>query len=489
MTAKPITAAIVAGSAFTVLFYNQQVGLNLLLANILILLLLLLTGRLAMRRNQLLVLSGVVATALGAVVVHSDFVVIMNFASLFLLVGLIVFPESRSVLTILRISAANILPAQKTFFAGISGSRKLKFRRFALYGVPTLIVLTFIWIYRLSSPAFDRGVSAFATSVSRIFSGMDLALPLTVAVSLMLANFVFLSNSAYRFAAIDMSAQETLVRRRKLLIKPFKVVALSNEYRSGIFLLCSLNFLLLALNLTDIYHVWFNFSWDGGYLKQFVHEGTYLLLLSIVLSVIIVLYFFRGNLNFFSKSRWLRALSYIWIVQNAVLAISVGVRNYWYIQYFALAYKRIGLLIFLLLTLYGLYTVFVKVREQKSPFYLLRMNALALYLVLTVSSLFNWDSIIVRYNLGRAGTAFFEFDYNSRFADKALPQLDRELSFYESVAKAQKIRLGLEDLQMSPAQFHEEISRRKTEFTQRWQDRHWLSWNLPEHRAYEQLNR
>ena len=213
----------------------------------------------------------------------------------------------------------------------------------------------------------------------------------------------------------------------------FKFNDLKNEYKAGIFLLIVLNILILILNLIDINWVWFNFKWEGQFLKQFVHEGTYLLILSILISIGLVLFFFRENLNFYSKNRTLKYLSYVWIIQNGILTISVAIRNFYYINYFSLAYKRIGVLLFLILTLYGLYTVFNKVKNKKSNFYLFQYNFSALFILLIVSSIVNWDKVIANYNFKHANKSFLELNYLADFSDKTLPYLDKPLHELEEI--------------------------------------------------------
>ena len=72
----------------------------------------------------------------------------------------------------------------------------------------------------------------------------------------------------------------------------------------------------------------------------------------------------------------------LWVVQNFILGISVFLRNYHYISFHGLAYKRIGVIVFLVLVLIGLVTLFVKLRERKSFFYLVRVNGWAAFAVL-----------------------------------------------------------------------------------------------------------
>ena len=70
-----------------------------------------------------------------------------------------------------------------------------------------------------------------------------------------------------------------------------------------------MNVLLLVVNAIDINWIWFGFKPAPGFdLTQFVHEGTYVLILSILVAMGIVLWFFRRNLNFYEPGlpllRW-----------------------------------------------------------------------------------------------------------------------------------------------------------------------------------------
>src|SRR4029078_3225426 len=128
-------------------------------------------------------------------------------------------------------------------------------------------------------------------------------------------------------------------------------------------------------NCVDITYVWFGFTYNNDInLSEYVHEGTGLLIFSILLAMVLLLFFFRGNLNFYKQNKWLRAGAYAWLLQNSILAVSVLFRDYYYIQHYGLAYKRIGVLIFLAMVLMGLITVFIKIQKRKTAYYLLRVN-------------------------------------------------------------------------------------------------------------------
>jgi hypothetical protein len=191
------------------------------------------------------------------------------------------------------------------------------------------------------------------------------------------------------------------VRRPNFRLNRHGVIDLRKEFVAAMALFALVNALLLVVNAIDINWLWFGFVPAPGFdLTQFVHEGTYVLIFSILLAMGIVLWFFRRNLNFYAPGLpWLRWGATVWVLQNAVLAVSVGLRNYYYIQNCGLAYKRIGVCFFLLLVFFGLGTVLLKIWQRRSAYSLVRLNSLAVYAVVLLLAAGNWEVWIANYNL------------------------------------------------------------------------------------------
>ena len=194
-----------------------------------------------------------------------------------------------------------------------------------------------------------------------------------------------------------------------------------------------------------------------------------------------------GDLNFYPGNRLLKRLSYAWIIQNMILAISVGFRVYWYIYYFALAYLRIGVIIFLVITVIGLITILIKVRSGKSFFYLFRVNTLSIFIVLTLSSLVNWDNVIAKYNFSHFERSFVHLDWLCTLSDKALPILDKSPEFLSQVKQTQDVRFSFEMKYMEPKMYRNIIQLRKKMFLEDMEKRSFLSWNLADAMAERKL--
>lgn len=492
--------AVVMASALLItgLFYKQPLGLNLLIAEILLFSWMLISKQIHFKGFYPISLSiGLLTTSLFTVLTHSAFSYIINFLTLFIWVGLLIYPNAKSLVSTIKLSFANIFDSQILFLQKVVDSKHngRKFRsllsKFNIFILPLLIIFLFIIIYKNSNPFFDKLISGitlfFQNKWSLLFENFNFSIIATFAIGLIVSIFLFCRKSNQKIIEADENANEELKRTRKIGIKKFRATALLNEYKSGVFLLVVLNLIILVLNVFDIKWVWFGFEWEGQYLKQFVHEGTYLLILSIVISVVLVLYYFRGNLNFYKKNRLLKYLSFIWIAQNGILTISVAIRNFWYIHFFALAYKRIGVIIFLILTLYGLYTVYRKVESGKSTFYLLKTNVFVILTVLTFSSLINWDTFIAKYNFKESNKSFLHLDYMVTLSDKSLPYLDKPLTELKQIDIVQKEKFPFEQKYMTPEEYHRIIERRKNLFIAKWEAKGFLSWNLPESMAYKKL--
>jgi len=220
--------------------------------------------------------------------------------------------------------------------------------------VPVVVFLLFFSIYYLANADFAKLVDAFSERWAGLWN-FKLVIPRLnlFLFGLVIASAAFWASAFDKFGVWQRQLPLFVQRKRKKLSwlgYPKSMLGLKNEYRQAILLVVALNTLLLLLNLLDIWNVWLNFEEKTAAQRSAaVHEGTFLLIFSILLAMLVLLYYFRANLNFFPNNRFLQKIAYLWIGQNAVLATSLLIRNVRYIQDFGLAYYRIGVLIFLLL--------------------------------------------------------------------------------------------------------------------------------------------
>ncbi len=371
-----------------------------------------------------------------------------------------------------------------------------RLKKVSIYILPILLVGVFAAIYSGANPRFGGYTASFFNAFEQFFSWVFRSLNWEF-IGWLLLGFVLVGSVLYSyvpkiFVDVDQSDKGILMRKRISVWYSFKNLALKSERNAGVFLLAALNLLLVVLLISEAQEVWFGFKWEGGFLKEFVHEGIYLLILSILISMGIVLYFFRKNQNFYTSSPWLKRLTYVWIALNIILVISVSIRNLYYIEYFALAYKRIGVFFFLAATLVGLYSIFVKVNKTKNATYLMRVNSLSVYLLLCIMALFNWDVIIARYNFKQFGKSMVELNYMAQLSNKALPYLVHSPDYIAEQQVKQQRLLNLSsssfyDSYMNSATYEETIETKKQRFLAQWEQKDWLEWNYAESKAYQLL--
>lgn len=402
---------------------------------------------------------------------------LLHFSSMILLIGFVQGRFLRFAGYALLLGAYSLLQAPLGIVLNftIPGSRHLKpgWWRHSIWQVllPGALGLFFFIIYFVANEAFAQMVEDALQRLAVIFPNH---LPIgLVFLGFWGASMVFAllypNRKAQSFEAHD-EAQTFDLHRKHKASKSSNPIALKYHYKTALITVILLNLLLAMVNLADIGSVWTGFQYESPYaLSRFVHTGTYWLIFSIFLSGCVVLYFFRGNLNFLKNNRSLRTLTQVWLLQNALLALSVGMRNYHYIAGYGLAYKRIGVLIFLLLTIIGLYTLYTKVAQQRSFFYLAHTNAWAWYGIWLLCSTVNWDECITRYNLSRRPDSIdMQFLIHS-VSDKNTYLLLQNRERLHNTGVLLYDENHMDGLEIKPIICMNKISSHS-----------WLSWNLPD---------
>ena len=260
-------------------------------------------------------------------------------------------------------------------------------------GIPIVFIIIFINLYRNGNPMFDE-------LILRIdFSFINLHWILFVVLGYFL--FYNISNPIQiePLTSLDVETGNYLNKNTLEKISPQK---LKNEKQLGIILMSSLNILIIFFIVTDIFHLSEIHKKIASELSKQVHNGVDALIFSNILAIIIILYFFRGNLNFIEKNKDLKNLTFVWIFLNLSVVAITAIKNVEYIISFGLTYKRIGVLFFLTATSIGLITTYIKVSKIKNLWFLFRKNTQIAFVILILSSTINWDKIITYYNINNA---------------------------------------------------------------------------------------
>lgn len=501
---------LVGTGLFYYLFWHESHGVNILVYSIFMLFAIKLIGKGGVSSKLGIVFSVTLLSTASAIAWHGSlFAIVMYYFSFVLLIGWLHGKQLTTVLYAFASSFAGLfkIPAEVYRKLPIKKASKRKVKLFVkvlkLSFLPIVVVLVFYFIYLKANPVFENyTINLFAwlnDAFLMFFKNISFAKIMFVLLGFFLtAWFIFITNQQ-KLHDSESKNNENLIRKRIKRLLPNKdyvlklkerspvlyrerfalSLKLKNEYISALVLFLLVNCLLLVVNTIDIYWVWFGFSYSGEInLSQFVHEATYLLIISIFLSMGIMLFFFRRNLNFYVKSKSIKILAYCWIIQNFVLALSVAIRNYHYVNYYDLTGKRIGVLIFLAIVCFGLYTLFVKIKSKKTAYFLLKKNSLAVYLILVSASLINWEGLIAEHNLGQPEEKVIDVSYLLKFSDRILPMIDAKPKILEqNQANSSHTYFG-------PYSSKDFYKLRVELFIGRYEKESWASWNYSDWKAY-----
>jgi len=407
---------------YSFLFYKESAGINFVIFNlVLISALLIRDNQLLKSKAWLLTASASMLSALCVGYYGNGLSITANVISLSVLSALS-YRTGTSVIVSLLFSLYSYASAIVFMFLDwrqriVNKQRNSPIRKWSLIILPILITLIFFFMYKSSNALFND----FTKNINLDFISGDWILS-TLGGFILLYGF-FYHQKIKSISTLDENASNEIDAFHSKTITLFgKEISISDEEFSGKLLFLLLNLLLFVVNILDIQFMFIDNKLPKGVTySEFVHQGTGMLITSIVLAIAIILFYFRGGLNFSDRNKAIKTLAYIWIIQNAFMILSTMFRNNMYVTEYGLTYKRIGVYVYLLLTLIGLITTFIKIKRIKSTAYLFRINGWIFYTVLVCSAVINWDRFIADFNIHKAKQV--QVDYLLDLSYTVLPQL------------------------------------------------------------------
>ena len=357
---------LIATIAYSYLFYDQNPGINFLLFSLLIVTLLLLNDKSVITKPSWV--AAAIGSLLSAFFVFwwgTELQVLANLCSISILAGLSFNAESSIIVASFN-TGTSIITSIPRFITqsiksniGESNSDAIGSKLLILI-VPLMVSMVFVIVYRESNPIFKH----FTDQINLDFISFNWCIFTLMAFFLMYGVFKYFPIPQINIA--DKKAGDNLpnITLEQHLLSDFGL-SVSNEVLTGVILLVMLNIVLLCVNGLDVFYLWIAGQLPAGItLAAYVHDGANTLIFSIIMAIGIILFVFRGYLNFYENNRWLKTLAYAWIVQNALLVITTANRNYWLIESNGLTRRRIGVYVYLLLCLVGLTTTIIKVMQR-----------------------------------------------------------------------------------------------------------------------------
>lgn len=347
---------------YNFIFWNEKMGVNTLIFTIFII------GALYQLHSESFDTRAVRVTAIGTlclavlVVWHNSLIAkTIYILSLMSMIGFVQQREIRFLGYALFLYLGNLLEipqhTRKAFKnMPLAQSEKNTTKILQLMVVPTFILPFFYAIYCFANPKFAELSSIFW---GKVFSFLSFDWHWS-RLFFFITGIFAVGAALWTYTMLNLAEED---QKYSLDLHPIENQRFSmwgmdenTAYISAIFLLTSLNILVFFNNILDVNYVWRGdvsklSAWE---LKQYVHEGTYFLIFGILMAISVVMYLFKGSLNFLENIKLVKYLAFLWLAQNIFLTLSVGVRNWQYIDYYGLAYKRVGVMAFLMLVLYGL---------------------------------------------------------------------------------------------------------------------------------------
>ncbi|NRD24594.1 DUF4173 domain-containing protein [Winogradskyella litoriviva] len=405
-------ALFIAALLFSTFFYDQSIGLNLFLFSILTVAILFINNQTHFKNRKTQIYSAAYLITGLTIFFHSSTLsVIANLVAFFTLIGHL--SETKSSIYI------NWLNGLYTTIAGlfhrnfaITESKHIEkenvqkppidYLHWAkITIIPAVILITFIALYKEGNPVFSNIIEQID------FGFINFQWILMAGLGYYLFHNIYAPIEVEPATEIDLKTENSLQKTNA-----FSIPKLKQENQLGVILISLLNALIVLYLITDVAFLTSDLDLRASVFSAQVHSGINALIGSIVIAIMILLYVFRGNLNFYEQNITLKRLAYTWIILNILLVISIAFKNSQYIYYFGLTYKRIGVLVYLILATIGLVSTLLKISSLKNNWYLFRVNTQAAFIILVASSTVNWDYHITNYNFNYAQSMDFNYLYN-----------------------------------------------------------------------------
>lgn len=445
----------IGGLVFNLLFWNETIGCNFAIFSVLVMIATFTDREIPYHNHKLITAIGHLAVAFYLIYNNSVLAIITWFITMLIYLGNAHFELLKSTGTSLIMGILQVLSGPYGIIKKLPDTKlgkvniKPVIRPAKYILLPFVMVSIFCFLYSIANPIFAKYTHTIANSIRDFFVNIfsfffvDISIEkfLFILFGCVVTAGIIVGIKSKTLTDIELGSEDQLKRKRRDLKRPSfgyefrtllagnlikRKMALKTENIIGVISFAALNMLLLLLNGIDVATLWRNKAIETS--KNFsaeLHDGTYTLIFSIVIAMLIIVFFFSGNLNFYRKNKWIKLLVYIWMAQNIFLVASVFHRDYDYIFNHGLTYKRIGVLVFATLSLIGLITVYIKVAKHKTTFYLYRVNSKIWYVLLISLSFVNWDVLIVNYNINQLDKIGVDAEHLMSFSDKTLPLLEK----------------------------------------------------------------
>jgi hypothetical protein len=393
------TIIITAGGLlYATLFYNQNLGINAFIYSAFLIIALAVSKKgLLSKTTTILSAIGMLASAAAICYHGATWSVVTYFFSTLLFIGYVASSQSSIYVSWLNGIYNAVFGVFHSFIyqeEEIQVSQPKKKidvgQLIKVIAIPLFLVIVFTVLYSTSNPIFNDALSVIDFSFINAFWIFT-----AVSGGFVMANIY----QPLPIKEITFQDQNYPNELQPKTLKKEELKSIINESQIGMISIICLNLLLIVVLITEVIFLANTRSSHASVLSDAVHQGVYASIVSIVLALSVIAVIFRGDVNFLKKNQNLRMLTYLWIGLNSLLVISIFIKNYFYIADHGLTHKRIGVMVYLLLTMVGLCTTYLKINYRLNFVYLVRRNLAISYATIAIYSVINWSAIITNHNI------------------------------------------------------------------------------------------
>jgi hypothetical protein len=418
---------LTATGAYSFLFYQQNAGINFLIFNLVFILVLLARNKNLLSSKKWCWSALLTIISSACIFIHSSSLSILaNIFSLILLSGLTFNTVSSSlfaylfaIYSIITSPVYMIIDAVNRTHNNVKSESNPKGYKIISGFIVLFLTLIFFAMYKAANPLFAENTKWINLDflsfgwIAFTIGGFILVYALYYHKTI-----AMIENWENGLSIHNFNANNNLKHKQY-----------EAERFAGMLLFMILNTMLLVLNVGDVNTLYFLGCLPKGIThSDFVHNGVGVIIFSIMIATALIMYLFRMEFDGVKHNGLFKTLAIIWIIQNIIMLSSTAVRNQMYIHTYDFTYKRIGVYVWLILASIGLVIMYIKLRQNRSNWYLIKSNVAVWFSVLVFSACFNWDKIITQYNIDNKPYAQIDFSYLFSLSEANIPQLIKLLS-------------------------------------------------------------
>ena len=370
-------ALLLIGVVGAILFYNQFFGLNTILFSIFITVI-------HYYYNKKVSLPEILLnfTSIGIFLSPSPFLIILWFINILYLSKL----NKKNAIIFTPIASINsaVLFIRKLIK---NKAKNINLKHIIVGLISISIVAVFTFLYSLSNPLIEN----FLNSINLSFISGEWVL---LFIFFCFVGALIISDTPLSWFRYFVFKSNLESRNQKETHEFTQIKKLTAQVT-----LIALVLLLTVINGVDIIVLINQTLPEGFSLSQYLHQGFFTLIFSMTLAIGLILYFFRGNINFSEDMSTLKSATYFWLAQNALLVFTTFIKNFNYILMYGLTYKRIAVILCLFIIASALFLTFIKVSQKKNLWYYLNFSSIIITIHIVIFFAIPWDLIICNYNI------------------------------------------------------------------------------------------